>query len=249
VVIQLGYAIELVLRLRLAGCIFCKRGHGQSMNPQLASVAPLRPAIGTEPGATLLVATREVMALPPGTLIEPVGELVCAQFFQYLRDHCSDNGKGETGYFLPSSQTEAGFPPEKEQRFRDGLKLPVASPGWRRAWLARDGSGQVLGHVDLRSHATRFTEHRSLLGIGVHRNHRRLGLGAALLSHTSEWASAHGGLEWLDLEVLSANERAIRLYLRAGFSKVGEVPDMFRIDGHSFAWITMTKRLREQRGG
>lgn len=189
------------------------------------------------------------MGLPPGILIEPIGDSGCDEFFHYLRDHCSDNGKGETGYFVPSSQSDPAFAPEKEQRFRDGLKLPLASQGWRRAWLARDGNGQIVGHVDLRSHAMRFSEHRSLLGIGVERNHRKLGLGAALLSHATEWALAKTQLEWLDLEVLSANERAIRLYLRAGFSKVGEVPEMFRIDGHSFAWIRMAKRLRGEADG
>jgi RimJ/RimL family protein N-acetyltransferase len=189
------------------------------------------------------------MELLPSIVIEPIGESGCDEFFHYLRDHCSDNGKGSTGYFLPSSQSDSGFPPEKEQRFRYGLKLAMASPGWRRAWLARDGNRQIVGHVDLRSHAMRFTEHRCLLGMGVHRNHRRLGVGAALLSHAGEWALANTGLEWLDLEVLSANERAIRLHLRAGFSKVGEVPEMFRIDGHSFAWIRMTKRLCQRESG
>ena len=138
---------------------------------------------------------------------------------------------------------------EKEQLFRAGLNLPVGSPGWRRAWVARASDRQIVGHVDLRSHPVRFAEHRCLLGMGVDRNHRRLGLGAALLSHASEWALANTGLEWLDLEVLSTNEPAIRLYLRAGFVKVGEVAEMFKMDGRLFAKTTMTKRLREDQHG
>jgi len=85
--------------------------------------------------------------------------------------------------------------------------------------------------------------------MGVDRNHRRLGLGAALLSHATEWALANTGLEWLDLHVLSTNEPAIRLYLRAGFTKVGEVTDMFKFDGRLFSDTTMTKRLREDQHG
>jgi GNAT superfamily N-acetyltransferase len=81
------------------------------------------------------------------------------------------------------------------------------------------------------------------------RKHRRLGLGAALLSHASEWALAETGIEWIDLQVLSANEPAMRLYLRSGFGKVGEVAEMFKIDGSLFSFTTMTKRLREDRPG
>jgi ribosomal protein S18 acetylase RimI-like enzyme len=90
-----------------------------------------------------------------------------------------------------------------------------------------------------------FAEHRCLLGMGVHRKHRRLGLGAALLAHAIEWALANTGLEWLDLQVLSTNEPAMRLYHRAGFTKVGEVAEMFKFDGRSFSETRMTKRLRE----
>jgi ribosomal protein S18 acetylase RimI-like enzyme len=81
--------------------------------------------------------------------------------------------------------------------------------------------------------------------MGVHRNHRRLGLGAALLYHATEWALAKTELEWLDLQVLSTNEAAMRLYLRAGFTKVGEIAEMFKFDGRLFSDTKMTKRLRK----
>ena len=189
------------------------------------------------------------MRLPSGIMIEALGESGCDEFFQYLSDHRSDNGKGETGYFMPLSQSESAFPHDKEKSYRDGLKLPVGSLGWRRAWVARAASCQVIGHVDLWSHPVRFAEHRCLLGMGVDRNHRRLGLGTALLAHASEWALANTALEWLDLHVLSTNEPAIRLYHRAGFAKVGETSDMFKFDGRAFSDITMTRRLREDRHG
>ena len=70
---------------------------------------------------------------------------------------------------------------------------------------------------------------------------------AALRAHATEWAQANTGLELLDLQVLSANEPAVGLYLRAGFVKVGEVAEMFKIDGRLFSETTMTKRLRDKR--
>jgi ribosomal protein S18 acetylase RimI-like enzyme len=167
--------------------------------------------------------------------IESVDESGCNAFFRYLNDHRSDNGEGETGYFLPLSQSESRLPYDKEEPFRAGLNLPVGSPGWRRLWVARTPNRQIVGQVDLRSHPVRFAEHRCLLGMGVDRNHRRLGLGASLLSYATEWALANTGLEWLDLHVLSSNESALRLYLRAGFTKVGEVAEMFKFDGRLFS--------------
>ena len=181
--------------------------------------------------------------------IEPVGESECDELMSYLTDQLSDNGKAPAGYFLPRSKNESGVPPDKEKSFRAGLIIPIGSPGWRRAWVARAANRQIAGHVDLRSHPMHFAEHRCLLGIGVQRDHRRLGVGAALLAHASEWARAHPGLEWLDLQLLSANESALRLYLRAGFVKVGEVAEMFKIDGCLFSETTMTRRLREKANG
>ena len=189
------------------------------------------------------------MRLPPGIMIEALEESGCDEFFHYLNDHRSDNGTAEKGYFLPQSQRESRLPYDKEQSFRAGLNIPIGALGWRRAWVARASNRQIVGHVDLRSHPVRFAEHRSLLGMGVHRNHRRLGVGAALLSHASEWALANTGLEWLDLEVLSSNEQAVRLYLRDGFAKVGETAEMFKVDEQSFSWTMMTKRLRENQHG
>jgi ribosomal protein S18 acetylase RimI-like enzyme len=197
----------------------------------------------------LLTSEQNVMEIPIGIMIESLDESGCEEFFSYLNDHRSDNGKGENGYFMPRSQSESRFPADKEKSYRDGLNVPVGSPGWRRAWVARVSSRGIVGHIDLWSHPVRFAEHRCLLGMGVHRNHRKLGLGAALLLHATEWALAKTTLEWLDLHVLSANEPARRLYLRAGFTKVGEVVEMFKFDGRFFSDTKMTKRLRKTQNG
>ena len=175
--------------------------------------------------------------------IEPIDVSQFDEFLKYLDDQLSDTGKGDTPYFAPLAPGDSRLPPEKEAAFRDGLQLPVGSRGWRRAWVARSAKRHLIGHVDLRSHLQRFTEHRCLLGMGVHRNHRKLGLGAALIAFAEKWALANTAIEWIDLQVLSGNEPAMRLYLRAGFTKIGEVPEMFRIEGRSFSDISMTKRI------
>jgi ribosomal protein S18 acetylase RimI-like enzyme len=182
------------------------------------------------------------MSPNPASAVEPVTAAEFSSFVEYLNDHLSDNGAGGL-YFQPLQRSASRLPPEREAAFRAGLDIPNGSIGWRRVWVARSAERQIIGHVDLRSHPERFAEHRCLLGMGVHRDHRKLGLGAVLLSHAEEWASATAGLEWLDLQVLSENELAIRLYRRIGFTKTGEVPEMFRIDGRSLSYTAMTKRL------
>lgn len=177
-----------------------------------------------------------------GIAIEPVGESDWDEFFLFINDNRRENGQAATAYFLPVSRSESARPYPKEDSFRSGLHVAVGSEGWRRAWVARAG-GQIVGHVDLRAHPVPFAEHRCLLGMGVHRDHRRCGLGAALLAYAEEWATTSTRIEWMDLEVLATNEPARRLYRRAGFSETGQIPDMFRLDEHSIALVQMTKRI------
>ena len=194
-----------------------------------------------------LVAEANTLEAVPGRPIEPVDLSTFEDFVLYLNDHLSDNGKGPFGPFVPLPQSESRLPPEKENSFRHGMTLPVGTAGWRRAWVARASNRKILGHIDLRSHPERFSEHRCLLGMGVDRDHRGRGLGATLLAHAQEWALASTDLGWIDLKVLSTNEPALHLYLGAGFAKIGEIPEMFRIDGQSLSYTLMTKRIRADR--
>jgi ribosomal protein S18 acetylase RimI-like enzyme len=119
----------------------------------------------------------------------------------------------------------------------------VSQAGWRRFWVARNANGQIVGHIDLRAHAESFAEHRCLLGMGVDRGHRKIGLGRILIEHAEKWIRASTRLEWIDLQVLSSNTKAVRLYDRTGFKRTGETLDMFRIDGQSFSFTTMAKHV------
>lgn len=167
------------------------------------------------------------------------------EFITYLDDHLRENGSPDVGYFQPLSRSASSFPEERKAAFRTGLEIAVGESGWRRAWVARGAEGQILGHIDLRGHAERYAAHRCLLGMGVHRNLRRQGLGAALIKHAWLWA-ASSGLEWVDLQVLSNNQAALALYRQAGFVQVGEVPHMFKIDGLAFSYTTMAMPCSSQ---
>lgn len=168
------------------------------------------------------------------------------EFFAYLRGHVAENGAPGIGYFQPMSRESSNFSTEREERFRSALAVAVARPGWRRLWLARSRSGHIAGHVDLRGHAEDFASHRCLLGIGVHSVNRKSGVGLSLLEYAASWAHSVAGLEWIDLQVLSVNEAAKRLYRRFGFVTVGEVPEMFELDGRRFGYTFMALRLSDR---
>jgi len=163
-------------------------------------------------------------------------------FFAYLNDHLSDNGVGETAKFMPIALADAGFPPEKEAAFRHGMETPVGQPGWRRGWIALTPDGRIAGHIDLRARMEKASAHRALLGMGVHRDFRQQGLGAALVAVAVAWARAES-LAWIDLEVLSVNQAARTLYQRCGFVQKGEIDDMFRIDGQALGYTFMSLKV------
>ena len=177
-----------------------------------------------------------------GYTIRAATEADLPALFAYLNDHLSDNGKGSTALFMPIARSESGFPREKEASMRNGITIPVGQPGWRRPWIAFAGDGSIAGHVDLRARPERVSAHRALLGMGVHRDQRQQGLGAMLMEVAYAWARAQG-IAWIDLDVLSVNKPAIALYLRCGFTLVGEHADMFRIDGQSLGHTLMTRQV------
>jgi ribosomal protein S18 acetylase RimI-like enzyme len=174
--------------------------------------------------------------------IELVDATHWPQFFEYLDDHLQDNGLPESGYFQPIAKSDLTLSENRKTRFSDATGVPVGDPGWRRFWIATDGT-DIFGHVDLRAHFESYARHRCILGIGVHRAIRRNGLGHRLVEHAIEFAASLPYIEWIDLQVLSVNSAAIRLYAASGFVKTGEHTDLHRFDGLSFASTSMSYQI------
>lgn len=175
--------------------------------------------------------------------IKPLPSEEFDDFFLYLNDHISDNGRDGTALFIPISQEHLSVSEELKTSFKNGQTIAVGESGWRRLFVARNKAGDILGHIDLKSHNQNYTEHRAVLGMGVHRDYRKIGLGKLLMETIFEWAKEETSIERIDLQVLSGNSPAIRLYKRLGFQQIGEVEDMFRIDGASLSYIMMTKYI------
>ena len=174
--------------------------------------------------------------------IAPLEQPSLQRFLKYLDAHLRDNGGDATGFFQPLP-AGSGLPSAKADAIEAGLTVPVGQPGWRRVWVALATRGRLLGHIDLRARREPFTSHRCLLGMGVHRDHRGQGLGTRMLDHAVRWAEQQPILDWVDLEVISTNEVAVRLYRRSGFIQVGRIDDLFRIEGQSLPSTEMTRLL------
>lgn len=166
------------------------------------------------------------------------------EFFIYLKDHISDNGKNNTPKFLPLSVENSTIHKELIDRFKNGQKVPVGIIGWRRALIALSNENEILGHIDLKSYDQKHTGHRGIMGMGVHRDFRRQGLGGYLIESMFNWVKANTELAQIDLWVLSQNLNAIKLYSKSGFKKISEVEEMYRIDNKSYNAVFMTKELQ-----
>nr|WP_321281197.1 N-acetyltransferase [uncultured Vibrio sp.] len=165
-------------------------------------------------------------------------------FFTYLESQLSENGNGEIPLFQPMSREQKEIPESTRQKFTNGFSHSFGESGWRKLWVVKDTSGSIKGHIDLRHHTDGSRSHRVLLGMGVDLSCRKQGLGQKLIDIVVRFCEEKEEIDWLDLCVLSENFPAKNLYLKTGFSVVGEFKDQYRIDGLSVSETAMTKYVK-----
>ncbi|MBD0402344.1 GNAT family N-acetyltransferase [Flammeovirga sp. EKP202] len=165
-------------------------------------------------------------------------ELDC--FVDYLTLHLSENGKNGEVIFQPISKNHGINASQLRDKFQLGLIRNYGEPGWRKLWLAKNEAGQIVGHVDIRSYPDQNSSHRVLLGMGVDSKYRGIGIGLQLLEFAINYCDEEERISWLDLQVMTNNQKAINLYSKKGFMEVGKIDDMFRIDNVSFGSTSMT---------
>lgn len=169
-------------------------------------------------------------------------------FFQYLGRHVSENGSDGTDPFLPLSRSQSKLSDRLRSKFEDGLNKDLGEQGWRRTWVALDHENTIIGHADIRSNDQLNAGHRVILGMGVDRDHRKQRVGLSLLVRIIDHCRTAPGISWIDLEVISTNTTARDLYDKMGFIQTGMTEDMFRIDGTSYDYVSMTLNVEEERG-
>jgi ribosomal protein S18 acetylase RimI-like enzyme len=165
-------------------------------------------------------------------------------FFDYLENQLAENGVDKSPLFMPVARDKKSVSPQTKKKFEDGFSKNLDDLRFRKLWLAKDSLGKIIGHIDLRHHNDEHCLHRVLLGMGVGSNHRKKGIGEQLIREIIHFCYDNSNIDWLDLNVLSMNVPAKKLYLKCAFEIVGEISDYYRIEGDSVSEITMTKNVK-----
>lgn len=92
----------------------------------------------------------------------------------------------------------------------------------RGAHLVAVSSDRLVGSISIRREDQPTTRHVATLGMFVSADHRRQGIGAALMDAAMVWARANG-VERVELSVYPHNDAAIALYRRFGFEQEGRL--------------------------
>ena len=95
--------------------------------------------------------------------------------------------------------------------------------------------GRLVGMSSLRPvHPADRARHRAGFGISILRAYWGKGIGTAMLRTTIDMAKTRA-LEQIELDVVSTNEAAIRLYRRMGFVEFGRHPRMMKYRDGTYA--------------
>lgn len=133
--------------------------------------------------------------------------------------------------FTSDAETELRRPPETYLARVAG----VADHGWPftlTAWRGERLCGAITCERDERLKVRHIAK---LVGMMVHPDHGRRGIGSALLDACIAQCRQRDGIELLTLSVTGTNAAAIRLYERAGFVCYGRLEGALRIGTHRHA--------------
>ena len=111
--------------------------------------------------------------------------------------------------------------------------------------LAAVVGGEVVGHSDVWRRIPRDVHHAGVFGIVIRDGFRDVGIGERLASEVLRESKEI--VVWLvELTVFSTNERAIHLYEKLGFRRVGGVPDKIVRGKRHFDEVSMYLDLRNR---
>lgn len=155
-----------------------------------------------------------------------------AQMIEYLHTTCSETN------FLTREPEEAIMPIEKEERFLNSI---INSEN--DLMIACEISGKIIGDCNLNRYSKLRMKHRAEIGIAICKEYWGLGIGNYMFSELIRIAKKLG-IKQLELEVVSDNLRAIKLYEKFGFITVGEKPNSLCLkDGTMLKEFSMIKEL------
>lgn len=139
---------------------------------------------------------------------------------------------GETDFLSFGSDT-FNISAEKEARFLERFKNSKKD----LMLVALDGD-KIVANASVEGNRTKRYAHRAELSITVLQEYWGKGIGSALMDRLISFSKSTG-YKSLYLDVRGDNERAISLYKKFGFEKIGVYDDYFNINGKYYPAILM----------
>ena len=128
-----------------------------------------------------------------------------------------------------------GRPQSAVFAIEDLAPVPDRDPAWNVPLIAAAGI--------VRQSRVKFAHRARVWGVYVAADHRRSGLGGAVMRAAIDLARSWPGVDYVDLAVSERAPEARRLYERLGFVAWGREPEATRIEHQRSDEIHMTLRL------
>ena len=145
----------------------------------------------------------------------------------------------ETPFIMRTPEECEGMTVEKEEGF---LNYILSSDD--QVMIVCEVEGENAGNCTLSFNSRAKTHHTASVAIGLYKKFWNLGIGTAMFEAMTEIAKRRDGVEIMELEFITGNDRARALYEKAGFTVICERPDVIlQPDGTKAGLIYMQKRV------
>lgn len=95
-------------------------------------------------------------------------------------------------------------------------------------------NNKIIGDCELKFSDQIKIKHRCSIGLAIAKEYQNIGIGSFLFDEMINIAKSTPGVEQIELEVISTNERAKHLYKKKGFVKVGDIPHNLKLSDGTY---------------
>lgn len=129
---------------------------------------------------------------------------------------------------------------EEETAYLRSLEFSTSS-----AMFVAKKDGKIVGNASFSGMTRERMKHRGEFAVSVCKSEWGRGIGGKLLEAVIDFAKHTAHAEIISLEVRRDNLRAIRLYEKYGFEKIGTFPGFFKINGEWIDFDLMNLYLKD----
>ena len=118
------------------------------------------------------------------------------------------------------------FTVEAEREFLESMRQAD-----RQLYLVAVNDGEIVGTATFNSLSRARFAHRATISLSVKKSMWGKHIGTRFMEKLMDFAANTAKVQIISLEVRSDNKRAISLYKKFGFEKIGTFPGFMKIDG------------------